>query len=95
MVNLFNYVNLRSANSINSTYALGNTRLLLTDSKEGTVKLFKDAYNWDYHKTPEGGKQISKRNFLIFVERKRAGVNNEHGFQLLFYGTGHLKHNKE
>jgi RHS repeat-associated protein len=91
--NLFDFVDLTSSNSVSTTYALGNTQMTLLDATAGTVKLYSDVYDWDYHdKNYKEGiiPPSSKRDRLIWAERKRAGVNDTHGFNLLMYGTGVL-----
>jgi RHS repeat-associated protein len=92
--NLFDFVDLTSSNSVSTTYALGNTQMTLLDGTAGTVKLYSDVYDWDYHdKNYKEGiiPPSSNRDRLIWAERKRAGVNDTHGFNLLMYGTGVLK----
>ena len=68
--------------------------MTLLDANSGTVKLYSDIYDWDYHdKNYQEGPipPSSKRDRLIWAERKRAGVNDTHGFNLLMYGTGTLR----
>jgi RHS repeat-associated protein len=92
--NLFDFVDLTNSRSVSTTYALGNTQMTLLDANAGTVKLYSDVYDWDYHDKnyKEGIKPpSSKRDRLIWAERKRAGVNDTHGFNLLIYGTGILR----
>jgi len=79
-VNLYDYVNRKSLRSINTTYALGNTSIKLLDNT-GTISFQGDVYDWDYHENSP------KRNALIFLERKRAGLNDNHGFKVKIYGT--------
>lgn len=79
-VNLYDYVNGKSLRSINTTYALGNTKIKLLDNN-GTISFQGDIYDWDYHKNSP------MRNFLIFLERKRTGLNDNHEFQVKIYGT--------
>ena len=86
-VNLFNYVNWTSSSSRATTYALGNTQMKLINAKAGTVKLFSDIYDWDYHNNPPSG----IRDRLIQAERWRSGVNSSHGFRVFMYGTGTIK----
>jgi RHS repeat-associated protein len=95
-VNLFDYVNWSSSSSRSTTYALGNTRIQLVNSQDGTIRLFQDIYDWDYHnyslsRQREGKLPESRRDKLIYYERKRAGVNDSHGFSVFIYGTGKIK----
>ena len=83
-VNLLKYVNLKSLRSIRTTYALGNTSMRLLDNN-GTVEFSGDKYDWDYHKNSQF------RNTLIYIERLRKGLNDNHGFNIRFYGTGTIK----
>ncbi|MGC3978939.1 MAG: hypothetical protein QM751_12380 [Paludibacteraceae bacterium] len=87
-VNLFNFVIWGNSTSMNTTYALGNTQMQLLDSSTGTVKLFKDEYNWDFHHPFKDGKPQGTRDNLIYWERKRARLNDSHGFPVIIYGTG-------
>lgn len=92
--NLFDFVDLTSSNSVSTTYALGNTQMTLLDAQAGTIKLYSDVYDWDYHdKNYKEGPipPSSKRDRLIWAERIRAGVNDTHGFNLLMYRTGTLR----
>jgi len=86
-VNLLDYVHWTSSSSRATTYALGNTQMKLINANAGTVKLFWDDYNWDYHNNPPSG----TRDRLIQAERWRSGVNSSHGFRVLMYGTGTIK----
>jgi hypothetical protein len=86
-VNLFDYVHWTSSSSRATTYALGNTQMKLLNPNAGTVKLFWDDYNWDYHNNPPSG----TRDRLIQAERWRSGVNSSHGFRVFMYGTGTIK----
>ena len=90
-VNLLDHVNLLSYNSIISTYALGNTQMKLLNTKRGTVQLFRDEYNWDYHNDFINGRPQGKRDNLIYLERVRARLNDSHGFPIFIYGIGHIK----
>lgn len=95
-VNLLNYVNLISSSSLSTTYALGNTQMQLLNAKSGTVKLFWDDYNWDYHNCPQalrdaGKLPQNKRDRLIYYERQREGLNDSHGFRVFIYGIGTIK----
>ncbi len=92
--NLLDFVDLSSSRSRATTYALGNTQMTLLDADAGTVKLYSDAYDWDYHDRyyKEGPvPPSSNRDRLIWAERKRAGINDTHGFNLLMYGIGTLR----
>jgi RHS repeat-associated protein len=86
-VNLFDYVHWTSSSSRATTYALGNTQMKLLNPNAGTVKLFSDIYDWDYHNNPPSG----TRDRLIQAERWRSGVNSSHGFRVFMYGTGTIK----
>ncbi|MCU0321932.1 MAG: RHS repeat-associated core domain-containing protein, partial [Chitinophagaceae bacterium] len=93
--NLLDFVDLKSLSSINTTYALGNTQMTLLDANAGTVRLYSDVYDWDYHdrsyqesNTPPTS---SKRDKLIWTQRQFFGLNDSHGFNVLMYGTGILR----
>jgi hypothetical protein len=95
-INLFDFVNWTSNSSRATTYALGNTQIQLVNSEDGTVRLFKDIYDWDYHNYPlarryNGRLPESERDKLIFFERKRSEVDESHGFILHIYGIGKIK----
>ena len=84
-INLLNYVNLLDSKSINTTYALGKTRMTLLNNS-GAVKVINgvwNAYDWDY-----GGGKF--RNALIWSERTINNLNDSHGFPLSVYGKGNL-----
>jgi len=83
-VNLFDYVQWSSSSSRATTYALGNTKIQLLSADAGTIKLFWDDYDWDYHNDPPRG----TRDRLIQVERWRSGLNDSHGFRVFIYGVG-------
>ena len=89
--NLFNYVDLNSATSRASTYALGNTQIQLLDSSKGTVKLFTDNYDWNYHNSFKNGMPQGLRDNLIYLERIRAGLDDSHGFPIVMYGVGTIQ----
>jgi hypothetical protein len=72
--------------AITDFYALGNTQIQLLDVSKGTVKLFTDSYDWDYHNAFINGKPQGTRDNLIYWERKRVGLNDTHGFPLIMYG---------
>jgi RHS repeat-associated protein len=92
-VNLFNFVNFFSNSSRYSTYALGNTQIQLLNAKTGAVKLFSDAFDWDFHEpwTPVGGYPTTVRDNLIRIDRANKGLNNSHGFPIYMYGVGTIK----
>ncbi len=92
IVNLLKHVKWTSPKSINSTYALGNTKIYLVDAEKGTVKLSDDVYDWNYHNPFVNGKPQGHRDKLVFWERRRSAVDDRHGFQLRFYGTGTIMH---
>jgi hypothetical protein len=81
-----------AANTFNSTYALGNTKMYLVDPETGEVKLISDTYDWDYHNALINGKPQGRRDKLVFWERRRSAVDERHGFKLRFYGTGYILH---
>ena len=68
---------------IHTTYALGNTSIKLLDDK-GTIAFRGDVYDWDCHSGSLG------RNALICMERLRAGLGNNHGFNISIYGTAKI-----
>lgn len=82
-VNLYDYVNPKSPRSVSTTYALGNTAIMLLDNN-GTIAFKGDVYDWDYH---DGSPM---RNALIFLERFRTGINDNHGFKVSIYGTAKI-----
>lgn len=85
-VNLLYYTNFFSSASIATTYALGRTSLKLLN-ENGAVKVqngTQNIYNWD-----RGGNGF--RRGLIDLERRRAGLNDSHGFPISIYGTGSVK----
>ncbi len=104
-VNLFDYVSWASSSSRASTYALGNTRIQLVNSQKGTVRLFSDTYDWNYHGTvtpkyvPLQFGQLphvdgtTKRDKLIYLERGRSGITDAHGFPVYIYGLGTIETN--
>lgn len=95
-INLLNYVDYSSYSSRSTTYAFGNTRIQLINADAGTVRLFSDKFDWDYHsKWSRKGSgawwQRGKRDFLIANERALKGLNNSHGYPIYTYGTGTIK----
>lgn len=100
-INLFDYVSWTSSSSRASTYALGNTQIQLVNSQNGTVRLFSDIYDWDFHgevpqPTVSQFGQLpplpkSTRDKLIFFERGLKGLNDSHGFPVFIYGLGTAK----
>ena len=90
-VNLLDYVRLFSSSSRSTTYALGNTQIQLLDSSNGSVKLFSDDYDWNYHNAFVHGHPQGRRDWLIYLERQRADLNNTHGFPIYIYGTGQIR----
>ncbi len=85
-INLYDYVKLFNNKSRATVYALGNTQMKLINKKTGTVKLFWDNYDWDYHHNPPSG----LRDRLVQFERVRKGLNDEHGFRVYIYGQGKI-----
>ena len=63
----------------------------LLNRQSGEIRLFSDVYDWNYLYPFENGKPQGNRDKLIQRERKRVGVDDTHGFNLLFYGVGHIK----
>jgi len=94
-VNLFDYVDYTSSKSRFTTYALGNTQIELINKSNGTVKLFSDVYDWDYHdknyKHDSSNPPSSKRDKLVWGDREIKGLNDTHGFKVFMYGTGTLR----
>ena len=82
-INLYDFVNRKSPRSVNTDYALGNTGIKLLDD-QGTISFSGDVYDWDYHK------KSPMRNSLIFLERLRTGLDDNHGFKVCIYGTAKL-----
>ena len=82
-INLYDFVNRKSPRSVNTAYALGNTEIKLLDD-QGTISFSGDVYDWDYHK------KSPMRNSLIFLERLRTGLDDNHGFKVCIYGTAKL-----
>ncbi len=91
--NLFNFQNLItsifSKNVRSTTYALG--RFNYEYLGEGTVLqiISNDAtiYDWNY-----GDSFV--RNAFLFFERARTGMNDNHGFNVKYYGTNKAQHHK-
>ena len=94
LINLYWLANPLSISSINSTYALGSTRIRLLDVETGTVKLSTDTYDWDYHHKISFRYPYPRgiRDNLIFLERIRTGMRNKHGFKVSIYGVGTIRH---
>jgi len=86
-INLLWKTNLLSGQSLNTTYALGRTRMtLLNPILGGVIKVengYWNVYDWNY-----GGGHI--RNTLIFLNRITCGLNDSHGFPIHVYGVGLL-----
>jgi len=82
-INLYDFVDRKSPRSVNTAYALGNTGIKLLDN-QGTISFSGDVYDWDYHK------KSPMRNSLIFLERLRTGLDDNHGFKVCIYGTAKL-----
>ncbi len=93
--NLFDYTDYTSNNSRYTTYALGNTQMKLLDAQKGTVQLYSDVYDWDYHdksyQHSNTNPPSSKRDRLVWGDRILKGLNDSHGFKVYMYGTGTLK----
>lgn len=70
----------------NTVYALGRVNMILLNRNSRTVKIVNDEAT-DYDWNTGGG---SWRNFFIDFERKRATLNNTHGFKVFYYGIGRL-----
>lgn len=99
-INLLNKGNLTS--SVNNetlratVYALGRVNMVLHGTASGTVSIVNDFnlssgratdYNWN-----TGGTFL--RRTLINAERKRAGLDDTHGFRTYYYGKGKLNMSK-
>ena len=79
-----------------TSYALGNTRIMLVNEVNLTVKVAPDIYDWDYHKYSverkiNGAPPESLRDKLIHIERRNKGLNDSHGFYIYTYGLGNLR----
>lgn len=90
--NLFNNSNiLESAFNptlLASVYALGRINMILTDRRQGTVKIVNDSAT-DYDWNTGGG---AKRNTFITINNAIFGINPQiHGFKVYYYGVGKLK----
>jgi RHS repeat-associated protein len=95
-VNLFNFTNFTNSRSRATTYAFGNTPIMLINGKMGTIALSNsDRYDWDYHNYPNARRYAglppeNTRDRLIYGERLLKGLNGTHGFPIRVYGTGRL-----
>jgi len=94
-VNLLSFTNYFSRSSRATSYALGNTQIKVVDS-EGTIKLFSDKYDWNFHNFSiaefrDGKLPKSKRDRLIYQERIRHKLDDRHGFPVEIYGVGKIK----
>jgi RHS repeat-associated protein len=87
-VNLLYTNNPLNARARNTTYALGNTRVQLMSFDKRTIRVLNDAYDWDYHSGSAPKTLI--RNGLIWGERQRTGINDNHGIPIAPYGLGVL-----
>ena len=70
-----------------SVYALGRFKAQLINSKTKTIVIINDdstVYDWN-----KGGDLL--RNLLITIERGRAHLGDDHGFNVYYYGTGYLR----
>ena len=93
-INLFNGINtiesvinprLRS-----TVYALGAFNARLLDGKRGVISIeSNDSAVYDWNTGGPLGRRVA-----INLERKRAGVDDSHGFRVCYYGTGYLRNNK-
>ena len=71
----------------NTVYALGRVDMVLINQEQREVKIVNNSatdYDWN-----TGGETL--RDYMIKLERKRAGLNDTHGFKVFYYGSGHLK----
>ena len=93
-INLFNGIN--TIESVinprlrNTVYALGAFDARLLDKERGSILIESNesaVYDWN------GGGTLIRR-VAIYLERKRARVDDSHGFRVCYYGTGHLRGNK-
>ncbi|MBM3917823.1 MAG: RHS repeat-associated core domain-containing protein [Sphingomonadales bacterium] len=87
-VNLLNYTSYSRSRSRATTYALGNTMVEYLNADNGTVRLFWDNYDWDYHNNPPSG----SRDRAVQADRLLKGLNDSHGFKVYIYGKGTIAH---
>ena len=88
--NLFDLPLLKSAllyTLRNTVYALGRVDMILVNREQKTVRIVNNSAT-DYDWNLGGG---AKRNLFIKAERRRAGLNDTHGFKTFYYGLGRLK----
>ena len=88
--NLFDLPLLKSAllyTLRNTVYALGRVDMILVNKKQKTVRIVNNSAT-DYDWNLGGG---TKRDLFIRAERRRAGLNDTHGFKTFYYGLGRLK----
>ncbi len=71
-----------------TVYALGRVNMILLNRKAGTVQIVNDdASIYDWNSNPVGP---FIRDFLIRNERMNNGLNDTHGVEVRYYGTGSL-----
>ena len=92
-INLFNAINtvesLFNPRLRRTVYALGYFNGRLIDANSGAILIENNAssvYDWN-----RGGG--IRRRIAIGIERKRAGINDSHGFRVYYYGMGYLRNN--
>ncbi len=89
-INLFDLPLLKSAllyTLRNTVYALGRVGMILESKEQKTVRIVNNSAT-DYDWNLGGG---AKRDLFIRAERRRAGLNDTHGFKIFYYGIGRLK----
>ena len=95
-VNLYtysNFINSVTNNKLRSTvYALGKVHILLENASQGTISIHNDCFSdkdrvTDYDWNGGGG---LKRSIGIMLEKKRAGIPEDAGFRVYYYGKGQL-----
>ncbi|GHT74117.1 hypothetical protein AGMMS50262_06460 [Bacteroidia bacterium] len=90
-INLFNIANTVESSdnpTLRATvYALGRITMKLENRENKTVSIVNNSatdYDWN-----RGGGGV--RDNFIRAERKRAGLNDSHGFKVFYYGVGKLR----
>ena len=71
----------------NSVYALGQVKLVLLSREQKTVKVingYSTVFDWDVTND-------SWRGSFIKAERRYSHLDDRHGFNVVYYGVGHLK----
>lgn len=65
--------------------------MILVNKEQKTVRIVNNS-DTDYDWNLGGG---TKRDLFIRAERRRAGLNDTHGFKTFYYGLGRLKKNEK